>query len=418
MRVLLTDGSGLTSRQSASLLGAAGHQVGVLTPVPLMLARTTRHVRWSHRVPVYGSDPLRWADAALSVLETGRYDVLLPTQEQVAVLSLFAEDIAARRVGTVVPPFSGLRRVQDKLTADCLLAELGIPRPSGVVVTEPAALREIGAPVFVKTPVGTAGTGVHAARDQDALHRLADRWSDDLDPSGLGGVLVQQPVSGPLTMVQAVFDRGRLVAAHGNTRDRLGPRNGATHKTSRPLGPIRPLLERLGTGLNWHGGLALDVINGPDGPVVIDVNPRLVEPGNAAAAGIDLVGALVDLARCHPPAGSPPSTPGVRTHQLLLALVGSENRRQLLAELAAAALDAGDYRRSREELTPLRRDPVAGLSLIAFVSALFIRPALRHELIGDTVANYALTPAGWKGLLEHASLQRPILAEFDEDRSD
>ena len=42
MRVLLSDGSGLTARQTESQLADAGHRVDVLSPDPLCLARFTR----------------------------------------------------------------------------------------------------------------------------------------------------------------------------------------------------------------------------------------------------------------------------------------------------------------------------------------------------------------------------------------
>ena len=103
MKVLLSDGSGLTSRQCAGLLSAAGHQVEVLAPDPLCLCRFTRHVHRVHRVPVYGTGPLAWLDAALAVYRAGRFDVLLPTQEQVAVLSLAAGRLAAA-VATLAAP--------------------------------------------------------------------------------------------------------------------------------------------------------------------------------------------------------------------------------------------------------------------------------------------------------------------------
>ncbi|MGO9077416.1 MAG: hypothetical protein ACLQDY_00005 [Streptosporangiaceae bacterium] len=47
MRVLLSDGSGLTARQAAGLLANAGHHVEVLSPDPFCLARFTRRVRRS-----------------------------------------------------------------------------------------------------------------------------------------------------------------------------------------------------------------------------------------------------------------------------------------------------------------------------------------------------------------------------------
>ena len=68
MRVLLSDGSGLTARQSATQLAAHGHVVEALAPDPWCLTRFTSHVRRVHRVPSYGDDPYGWLDAMLSVL--------------------------------------------------------------------------------------------------------------------------------------------------------------------------------------------------------------------------------------------------------------------------------------------------------------------------------------------------------------
>ena len=80
----------------------------------LTLTRMTGAVRRRHPVPVFGADPLAWAEAMLDVLDREHYDVLLPTQEQVAVLALVADRIAERGVATAVPAFAAVRRVQDK----------------------------------------------------------------------------------------------------------------------------------------------------------------------------------------------------------------------------------------------------------------------------------------------------------------
>jgi glutathione synthase/RimK-type ligase-like ATP-grasp enzyme len=402
MKVLLSDGSGLTARQCATLLARAGHEVGVLAPGPLVLARATAAVRRWHRVPVFGLDPLAWADAALAVLDTGRYDVLLPTQEQVTVLSLLVDEVTGRGVATAVPPFAALRRVQDKLAAEDLLGELGLPRPGASVARTPEELLTAVPPVYVKAPIGTASTGVrHVTSRQQLLD--AGRVMHELDAYGLGGVLVQQPVPGPLLMVQAVFDSGRLLAAHANTRDVVGAGGGASHKTSTSADPVRPALEAIGAALGWHGALSCDVIDGPDGPVIIDVNPRLVEPGNAAAAGLDLVSVLLDVATGRPGRPRPPSRPGVRTSQLLLALAGAAQaarpRRAVLRELVAAATRTGDYRACREELTPVTRDPLAACSLAALGATLLVAPGLHVRLASRSVANYALTPGGWGRLI-------------------
>ena len=402
MRILLSDGSGLTARQCATLLGRRGHHIGVLAPSKVVLARGSGHVRDLHLVPRFGPDPFGWADATLAVLDRHGYDVLLPTQEQVTVLALRAEEVHARGVAMATPPFESLRRVQDKLAADETLDELAIPRPPGEVIRTPGQLCAVRPPVYVKAPIGTASAGVHLATGQTELATLADRF-DELDPAGLGGVLAQRPADGLLLMVQAVFDRGRLVAAHANSRDRVGPGNGASHKTSRSPASIRPHLERLGAALDWHGGLSLDVIDSSAGPLVIDVNPRLVEPGNAMAAGLDLLGAYLDVALGAEPAPRPDAVPGVHTHQLMLALLGAASRRTVLTELAGAATGTGPYATSTEELAPTRRDLKAALSTTALATALLLNPAWRAHLTGGAVDGYALGAHGWHEILAAAN---------------
>src|SRR4051812_293222 len=159
MRVLLSDGSGLTARQCATQLARSGHEVGVLVPAGLSLTAMPGAVRPRHPVPVFGPDPPGWAQAMLAVLDTGRYDVLLPTQEQVAVIALVADEVAARGVRTAVPPFPALRRVFDKLATEELLTELGLPRPPATVARTPDELLAAELPAYLKAPIATASTG-------------------------------------------------------------------------------------------------------------------------------------------------------------------------------------------------------------------------------------------------------------------
>lgn len=410
MRVLLSDGSGLTSRQTARLLARAGHDVGVLAPEPLVLARMTNAVRRWHRVPVYGDQPLAWAEATMLVLDNGDYDVLLPTQEQVAVLALFTGELTARGVATAVPTFAALRRVQDKVSAEELLVELGLPRPNAFIARTPQQLTLAPSlPAYLKAPIGTASSGVQCVHNRTEL-AAACRTLEAQSAFELGGVLAQQPISGPLLMVQAIFEHGRLIALHVNRRDRVGVSGGASHKTSTRADAILPAVELIGTTLGWHGALSLDIIHGPHGPYVIDINPRLVEPGNAAAAGLDLVCILLDIATGKPHPTRQTSRPGVRTHQLLLSVLAAaetRGRAGIIRELHAALTHRADYNASSEELTPLTGDPTAAASLTAMVTALIIAPGLHSRLAGGSVANYALTPAGWLQLLAEAD-QPPL----------
>ena len=404
MLILLSDGAGLTARQCATVLARAGHRVEALSPAGLCLCRMTRHVRRVHDVPALGRDPSGWLEAALDVAAQRGADVLLPVQEQVAVMALARDRIEAAGVATAVPGFAALAQVQDKVSAFRTLARAGVPQPPAVVAATAAEVEAAGAglagwPLFVKMPIGTASAGVRRAGSPDELRQVAADY-ERLGAFGPEGVLVQQPVTGPLAMVQAVFARGELVAFHACQRIREGAAGGSSHKLGLDLPEAREHMAGLGAALGWHGALSADVIIGPDGPRFIDINPRLVEPVNALASGVDLAGALVEVAR----SGSsripqPAAAPGARTHQLLLAVLGAAHqggRRDVARELVQAVLHRGEYRGSREELTPGRGDPLAPLPVMAIALATLIRPDAWRHFVGGSAGAYSLTPAAWR----------------------
>jgi len=397
MKVLLTDGSGLTALQSARRLASEGHQVEVLAPDPVCLCRFTRDVRRVHRVPAYGADPLAWLDAALSVYRQGPFDLLFPTQEQVAVLAAFPDRLREAAVVTAVPPFAALSSVQDKVSATATLTRLGLPQPE-------TALEAAGwdrFPAFVKEPIGTASGGVRRVGSVAELARAL--------PAGHRAV-IQAEAPGPLAMCQSVFDTGQLVAFHANLRVREGANGGASHKRSVELPETRAGMEYLGRALGWHGALSADVIVTGARPLFIDINPRLVEPENAWAAGVDLVGALIEVARGTRPANQGRSRPGVATHQLLLAVLGAaqqgQGRRGVARQLTSAFQGSGLYANSREELTPLG-DLAAAVPLVMAAATTMVSPGTWRWWALGSVENYALSPAGWDAIKIQADQVQP-----------
>jgi biotin carboxylase len=155
----------------------------------------------------------------------------------------------------------------------------------------------------MKLPIGTATTGVRLVSASSDLPRVvaeanvAGAFED-------GGVLAQAPVAGRLAMIQTIFARGELVAFHACLRVREGSGGGASGKLSVRLPAAQEHLAALGRHLGWHGALSADAILTDAGPVYIDLNPRLVEPGNALRSGVDLVTPMLELATGGPPPGS------------------------------------------------------------------------------------------------------------------
>jgi len=402
--VLLSEGSGLTSRQVVTRLGQLGHEVELLSSTWLCLSRFTRHVRRIHRVPSFGTAPFSWFEAARAIARNRKIDVFLPTQEQVAVLSAMGS--GALSSATVVPEFEALCRLQDKVSAYLTLKELGIPQPASLVAKDIEDLGRVNAfPAFVKQPISTASMGVRKVSCEAQL-------SSEARALGLGAqcVLIQVAAVGELAMVQALADEGRLIAHHACVRIKEGMGGGASIKESVTLRDIRSYLEQIVGSLRWHGPLSMDVICTARGPVVIDVNPRLVEPMNAYLAGVDLVGALLDLAcGCHPEAQGP-SKPGTRTCQLLLAVLGAAEREQarfaVARELWRALAHRGEYANATEELTSIAGDPLAAIPVLAAATATLLWPSLCRLFHSGAVANYSLTPRAWEEILSTVHRER------------
>jgi hypothetical protein len=148
--------------------------------------------------------------------------------------------------------------------------------------------------------------------------------------------------------------------------------------------------------------LSADVILTSGGPQFIDLKPRLVEPLNAFVSGVDLTGALVEVARSGSAAPQPDGHPGERTHQGLLAVLGAARggrRRDVAFELGQALTRTGPYRHSIEELTPPRGDLIGVAPYVAAALATLAHPAAWSRFVASAASAYSLTPAAWQQLL-------------------
>jgi hypothetical protein len=150
----------------------------------------------------------------------------------------------------------------------------------------------------------------------------------------------------------------------------------------------------------------MDLIVAEGGPVIIDVNPRLVEPTNALAAGVDLVAAMLDVAGGAPAQKRSLGSAGVRTRQTLLAILGAAEQHGARGAVLGEAFDAicarGNYAGSVEELTPVAGDPLAAIPVLAALVAVLIQPSLWQKFHAGAVGPYAVTPEAWNEILATA----------------
>jgi biotin carboxylase len=262
---------------------------------------------------------------------------------------------------------------------------LGLPQPkTHIVKSENASRDAIRFPGVIKTAVGTASRGIWFVRDQADLERALQ----ELNANGAFAdeVLVQPFVAGTTEKAQGVFCRGRLVGFHAYRQVAAGAGGGEAIKESVARPNIRKMLATIGKKLAWHGALSIDYLMPDSGgtPLLIDCNPRLVEPMSAYLAGTDLVGLLLQLSRGETPAALLESRAGVRTHLAMQALLGCASRggsrRDLLRECRRLAGAAEPYADSTEELTPVGLDWISAVPLSITAMLLLASPKFAGQL--------------------------------------
>jgi predicted ATP-grasp superfamily ATP-dependent carboligase len=378
LRVLVAEGSSTSAREAITILGLSGHHVEVCDPSPWCLARFSRFVRKFHRCPGLRTDPAGFLAFVEQRLAVHDFDVLLPTHEQGFLFARVRERFEGR-VGLALPSFESYRMAHSKAGFSRLLVQLNLPQPPTRIVTSAQALRDaIRFPSVIKTSVGTASRGIWFVRHADDLE-LALR---DLDAGDAFAdeVLVQDLIAGTTEKAQSVFSRGTLLGFHAYRQLAAGVGGGEAIKQGVSRPSVRAYLEKIGAHLGWHGALSVDVMMPHEGtaPLLIDCNPRLVEPMNAYRSGVDLVGLLLRVSQGENSAPLPEGHAGVLTHLAMQALLGCASRggtrSDILRECACLLTASGPYAGSSEELTPVRLDWFSAAPLTMTATFLLASP--------------------------------------------
>lgn len=388
--VLLSEASSLTAREFATVLGRRGVRVEAVSAAVAPITRFSRWCRAVHRVPAASADPAGYLRAVDELMATGRFAALLPTHEQAWLFAAGRRFLP--RSAVAVADIAAFDQVASKLAFARLLDELGLPQPRWREVHAPGELGALGYPVWLKAAYSTAGRGVRLARDLDAA---VAAWSEL--SAGKMPVMIQQSASGIYAQVQGIFDRGRLIAAAVSEQLATGAGGSAAARLSVDHPIAVAALERLGGNLSWHGGIALDYLHRDGEPSFIECNPRTVEPGNAAAAGVDLPHLMIELTsggRDLPP-GVQVTRPGVRTRSAMAMALGAAERRNtrraVLGAVFSAALSRPPLGSSTEVLTPVLRDPLSVIPFAVTVGSVLLRPASAAGLARGAVSAYQIT---------------------------
>jgi hypothetical protein len=325
------------------------------------------------------------------VVDERGIDVVLPTHEQAWLFAAAGPLLSG--VPVAVADIASFGRVQSKIEFARLLEEIGLAQPQWWLVADQSELTELPFPYWLKTAFSTAGRGVRLVSDE----RSRAAAVDELLGEATGPVMAQAPAAGQYGQVQALFDRGRLVAAHTSVQVGIGIGPSAAARLSVDHPRARRDVGALGEALAWHGGITLDYLHQQGAPQYIECNPRTVEPANAAASGVNIPDLQVRLTMgAQLPASPRVGTAGVRTHGTIALLLGAAayqgSRRAVVAELARALTRRGCYHDSAEQLTPVRRDPPSGAALTFIIARALASPKQATRVASKAISRYSITP--------------------------
>ena len=202
-----------------------------------------------------------------------------------------------------VPVVNGavsIARSRDKLRALQLLTQVGIDVPITVCARSPAGLDAAlelvgGCPAIVKLQQGTQGIGTMIADSPQAAHSLLETfWAMGQD------IVLQEYVKESKGRdVRAIVVGGKVIAAmrrvakKGEFRANLH-RGAKGSNVSLPPSYRRAAIRAAGAmGLGVAG---VDMLEGRDGPRVLEINSSPGLEGIERASGVDVAGAIVEYA--------------------------------------------------------------------------------------------------------------------------
>ncbi|WP_430450929.1 hypothetical protein [Rhodopirellula europaea] len=402
-RILLTEGSSTSARQTLHCLGGR-HTIDIMDSAALSQGRFSTFVRHWHRCPLSSADPIAYLRRLKELIDEHHYDVVVATHEQAYLLSRVRDQLQ-NHVGVALPTFDAIDRLQDKANFARVMEELGLPQPHTRIVdgTSAQSLQEGCSaqsefPCFLKTAHGTAGRGVVAIHDSAEMREWVKEQTASDASLPNQEIVLQSAAPGELSILQAIFDRGRMVAWHDAMGQRRGVGGAPIVRVSTHRENVADDVRRLGESLDWHGALFVEYFydQTTGHHQFIEANPRIGETVNAMLAGVNLCEFLVKVSLNEIPDSAPVASgvAGVQSHQFLTALLDQAmqtgSRAAVWQEITNRIRHKDGYRDSQPEMMRLKQDLLSGIPPLAVAMELLLSPKRSHKMVRSTVANYGM----------------------------
>ena len=311
MTVLVLDGHSRAALETLQSLGRAGVQVNLAAEAQDCLAMHSRYVSRKLQQPSQKSaeDFKAWLRKQDKLRN---YALIVPaTETSLLGLRQLDENDPLRRKA-VIPGDQALEIALDKEKTWQLAHQLGVPTPSGILLSTlseieqvkqfPVVLKPTHSKVIVDGALRTLAVAV--VKSESERQEQLRRWLP------VTAVQQQEYISGRGVGVEFLFNRGKIVWHFAHERVHEYPLTGGASSYRRSINPPAAMLqdaEKLLTALNWHGVAMVEFKIDAKGQYwLMEINPRLW--GSLALsidAGVDFPLGLLQIASGDEPAPQP-----------------------------------------------------------------------------------------------------------------
>ncbi len=382
MRVLVTGGEKTGALAAIRALRAAGHQVWAAASTSRAYAARSRASAGLVLLPDAGREPDGFTDGIERAVTQLALDLVIPgTEPDLIAISRGRERLMPAAAGT--PELERVLRITDKSVVYRLASEAGLQIPATTVIDGDRASLvkefENRLPVLMK-PVRSeqarengvlVRTEVRVVRSPEKLRRLCDGLE-------AGQWLLQARVDGQLGAICGLAWGGEVVSVAHQRTQRVWPPGAGVSAYAQTVEADQALEEGVGRlirSLEWSGIFQAQFIHTAQGPLLIDLNPRVYGSlALATAAGANLPSLWVALGAGYP-AEPTPYRVGVRYRSEELdprALLHLVREGQPLAALLGAI-----PRRNTTHAIMRLADPLPGLTSVGKLAVRW-RPSARR----------------------------------------
>ncbi|AGB17435.1 putative ATP-grasp enzyme [Halovivax ruber XH-70] len=301
-RVLVLDGRSLSALSFVRSLSADGVEVHVGESFASNVAAYSTDATASHVYPSPGDEPAAFRAALLDILDTIRFDLVVPTRDATTRALAALDQALPAGTATLLSAPETIDRLGDKASCARLAERVGVPIPTTYDPTE-RAIDEIAAtatfPVLVKPTRASGARGIARVDEPAALAATYRAVTDDSGPA-----VVQEYVdhAGGHYSIGTVFDRSsepRAIHVYEELTQYPDSGGPAVEARSVPVEPwVDDLLEIL-RAVDWVGPAHMDVLFDPEDRTykLLEVNPRLwMSVGLTISAGVDVPALTLSLA--------------------------------------------------------------------------------------------------------------------------